>query len=142
MLRRALLVLAVLFICGCTKRTIIEKKSINLYDQEVEDYKRLEARFSDISIILNAIPIAKGVSDNSYSYKVLMNKEQIALFYKEDMENNGWRELTGFSGFEDLYIYEKPHKYAVISIRPSSEFGASKGSLEISNEVIIFLINK
>lgn len=86
-----------------------------------------EARLSDISIpigvTLQGVPLQEDVRGALVvSYMTGLSHQVVSDFYQQDMERLGWRRVARFV-IEDelLMIYEKPHKVAVVSMRPSDK---------------------
>jgi hypothetical protein len=82
----------------------------------------LEARHYDIPILLNAIPQANKCeqkqNDTILTYTLSGDFSSAISFYQEEMERHGWRQLYNVEGHEALLGFEKPQKFATISIRP------------------------
>jgi len=119
--------LFLLFFSGCAK----QKNKGNLIAKSFDCLKQ-EAVFCDVAIPINTLPIKDYISETSYAYNIANNVSDIIFLYEKEMEISGWRKLSFYLGSETLLVFEKPHKYAFISIRPHA--GKSK-----SSDVYIFV---
>jgi len=108
---------------GSTKRN---KQKLLTHTQlkELRDIVRhKEAKLSDIPIPFNVDPIENffedTVVDNTVilGYHSKMLRENVCIFYRQEMERLGWRNITEFDGFETLLNFQKPGKFCSISIR-------------------------
>jgi hypothetical protein len=82
--------------------------------------KELEARHYDIPFIFDAQPIA-GQSSNAsqITFKSNVSLDQAIDFYRQQMDVYGWNLLFCVKDTETLLSFEKPNKYAMVSIRPT-----------------------
>ncbi len=101
-----------LFIFGCSKNKISEKNFRNVQQ---------EAKFADIPVPLDIQPLDYGITPNSYAFQTSINLSEFLKFFIEEMEIFGWDKQCQISTFEELLIFEKPNKIAVISIRSKSK---------------------
>ena len=59
----------------------------------------------------------------------------IASYFLSEMERLGWREHIRFESQEELLIFEKPHKYLAISIRPLKKANSYQVLISLSSKV-------
>ncbi len=97
---------------GCSKNKITER-SFRSFQQE--------AKFADIPVPLDIEPLNCGISANSYAFQTSINLSEFLKFFIQEMEIFGWDKKYHISTFEELLIFEKPNKIAVISIRTKSK---------------------
>lgn len=83
-------------------------------------FHQKEARLFDVPLPLNYITLDNQYGENSYGFKTKVNSAELIDFYKEEMVNVGWRIINIFSDTETNLLFEKPHKFILISIRPNS----------------------
>lgn len=50
-----------------------------------------------------------------------LSVQDIALFYEREMELFGWIKRSSFTSFETLFVFEKPHKQCVVTVRQSHD---------------------
>ena len=87
-----------------------------------------EAKLYDIPLVLGARKFLE-CSDhsnenahNSYTYQALLPRNEITLFYTQEMEEYGWDMLTQMrSSHETVLAFEKPYKFAFIAIREAQD---------------------
>lgn len=122
--------------------THIEAKKI-IYIQEDKNKKNLltnhqlrnlrdtvrqkEAKLSDVPILIDAEPIetcygSAPPKNNTIilGYRSTMALEDIRMFYMQEMDHWGWKNVAMFDGFETLLNFQKPNKFCSISIRSCS----------------------
>lgn len=83
-----------------------------------------EAKFSDVPLPFNALPIESYndiFSDEGsiLAYQSKMSHEDIIDFYQREMEHLGWQQVVSVKGLESLLQFEKPGRFCTISVRPS-----------------------
>ena len=81
------------------------------------DIQECEARLSDIPIHLNRRPIEKSISETSFAYFSLQSLKELSDYYLYEMERLGWDLIGQSKSDELLFVFRKPHKIAVISLR-------------------------
>ncbi|MDR3647320.1 MAG: hypothetical protein P4L22_07290 [Candidatus Babeliales bacterium] len=97
-------------ISGC-----IKKNNLKLDDK----YQQKEARLFDVPLPLNYITLDNRYGQDSYGFKTTVKDSELVDFYKEEMVNAGWKIISSFSDIETNLLFEKPHKFILISIRPN-----------------------
>lgn len=103
------------FLTGCKRELQIKKGKLEF---EAQNFLH-EAKFFDVPIFINSVPLQDGISESSYSYSTISDVSDLISFYDTEMENYGWRKHLEFNNFEKLLIYNKPNgRSVVISIRP------------------------
>lgn len=105
-------VLLVLSGCAQVKR----RESAHLVAQRLHNTQH-EARFADIFIPLGVRPLTDVITDNSYGYLVTTTTGDLVHFYCAEMERFGWSLVTQLHGPEIILFFQKPHKYASVTIR-------------------------
>lgn len=96
--------------------------------------RQQEAKLVDIPVPLNAKPVKDffydehvGSTDSSMlGYTTDQPLDEIADFFKQGMERQGWRCLTSFAGLEHLMHFTKPKRFCSISLR--SQAGKTRGN--------------
>ncbi len=112
----------------CDDRLILEKQLA--YKQMVQDQTvHFEPNLSDIPLPLDTIrltlpiesDLAKGVDgdqNSQFMYRSKLEQSILIDFFNQQMEVFGWQNEGEAHGFEDIFIFSKLYKKAVISIRP------------------------
>ncbi|OGB83429.1 hypothetical protein A3F66_00170 [candidate division TM6 bacterium RIFCSPHIGHO2_12_FULL_32_22] len=77
--------------------------------------KESEAKLSDFVTPVNAYSIL--TSNNSLTFFIKSNKEDLVKFYQENLEIYGWKSIVEFDTKDNILVYEKPHKYLCLIIR-------------------------
>lgn len=130
--RQFLLSLSIIILfVGCNQQGLHHRPSLSsLSCQE------LEARHYDIPILLNAqSDLARSEQQGSNTILTFIVDADLSStinFYRQEMERQGWRELFCVEGFETLLNFEKPQKFASISIRPAQN----------QFEIVIYIVPK
>lgn len=101
-----------IYLSGCAKKSNL--KLDNKYQQK-------EARLFDVPLPLGYELLNNQYEQDSYGIKTQISFSELVDFYKDEMINAGWRMISSFSDIETNLLFEKPHKYILISIRPSSQ---------------------
>jgi hypothetical protein len=81
-----------------------------------DKFLETQARYTDIAIplgITNFKPI-----DLGFEYYVSEKMTDVSKFYAESMELYGWQILAHS---KNIYVYEKPHKLAIVEIQQSNK---------------------
>lgn len=85
----------------------------------------VQAHHYDIPVLVNSMPINCYSNQECQSpvlaYQSDSDYNKVVDFYKTEMESYGWQQLYEVIGQETVLSFEKPHKYATISIRPQHE---------------------
>lgn len=116
-----------IFLCsGCAskKRLLrgLEVSKSKVLGQTSEE----EARLIDIPFPfdvktrkINLIESSKvNKAQTAVSFETTLSTGEVGEFYRLEMERLGWKELCNFDdSLGSLVVFEKPHKYAVVSIR-------------------------
>lgn len=108
-----------------TYTQIIESQELKKSFVSVQEIRRLEAKYSDLPIPLNAVPIPAhcvyNPADNEQiklAYHCSDTIDSIGLFFDQMME--GWQEIGRFAGDELLIIYQRPDRWCSILIKPNN----------------------
>lgn len=96
------LLIGTFFLCSCKFNNLKSKRPV-LRSAVLET----EARYGDIPLPLDIISFKE--IENGFEYT---SKEQPDVFYQKVMELYGWRL---FAAQDNILIYEKPHKAAVVN---------------------------
>lgn len=104
------------------KRRLSRKKK---NDEILELARKKEAKLEDIPLPLQVKPIKDFFSDEEgeYSSQVVigyetdMFTEEIAKFYEQQMDRNGWACLSRTDGREILFNFVKPYRVCSVSVR-------------------------
>jgi hypothetical protein len=104
--------ISLLCISGCTIKNNLKLE--NKFHQK-------EARLYDVPLPLSYITLDNQYSENSYGFETKVNSTELIDFYKEEMVNVGWRIISIFNETETNLLFEKPHKFILVSIRPNSK---------------------
>lgn len=114
---------------GATQRKVSLSRSKT---HEIEQAREHEAKQTDIPVPLGSRLIKNKIKkkqayttthDNQQdhssvmSYTTNMKEGDIALFYQQEMERLGWRQLASHVGDESYFIFDKPDKIVVVSLR-------------------------
>lgn len=111
---------ALLFCFGCGSK---QSKKIKVYRESVAS---CEARLIDIPFPFDVSPVELELfsknsdirAQNVIEFITTLSREQLGEFYRTETERLGWKELSIFeTANESLYIFEKPFKYCIITIR-------------------------
>jgi len=95
-----------IILCGCVK-----ERSPHV------DIQECEARLSDIPIPLNCKPLARAISEKSFSYTTPKTEPELYSYYIGEMERFGWDMIGNNVADETVILFEKPYKTAIISLR-------------------------
>ena len=123
-----------------------EKLLTNKQLRELRDIARQkEAKLSDVPIPINVEPIESFFNntispDNTVilGYRSSMPMNNICMFYRQEMERLGWRNIAEFDGCEKLLNFQKPGKFCSVSIRTRTGSCDSEISQEPIN-IILFI---
>lgn len=82
-----------------------------------------EAKLTDIPLPLGVTPLPELYADRSeqgimLGYNTAQPISEVATFYEQEMEREGWRQSVKCQGGEQLICFEKPHRFCAVSIRP------------------------
>lgn len=98
-------------ISGCAKKNVL------LCDKNSK-IKQQEARFFDVPLPLGYKSLENIYGPDSFVFKTSNTISELVDFYKEEMSYLGWKCLKIFNDNEVNLLFEKPHKFILISIRP------------------------
>jgi hypothetical protein len=96
-------------LCGCMK---------SVRKERCLDARECEARLADVAIPIEHVPVENFLSDQSYGYISSAQREWLMTFYENEMERLGWKNNGVVASGEITLMFEKPHAYAVVSMRP------------------------
>ena len=82
------------------------------------DIKAVEAKLSDIPIPLGSLPVERLFTSETFVYYIKTPILELKSFYDQEMERHGWDLLAQVVREEALLVFDKPHRLAVISLRP------------------------
>ena len=105
--------------------------------------RQQEAKLVDIPVPLNVKPVSDFFYDehidsedsSMLAYTTDQPLDEIAGFYRQEMERQGWRCCTFFSGLEYLMHFTKPKRFCSISLRPHA--GKTRGKCVKSGIFIV-----
>ena len=111
-------VLSLLVVSGCQQKSRHHLTTFSCQE--------LEARHYDIPTLLHANLIAdrsdeQGGATTFLTYAAQHDFDSAVAFYIQEMERFGWRQLYTVSAYEAMLSFEKPQKFATVSIRPSKK---------------------
>jgi len=88
------------------------------------ELEQIEAKLADIPLPLKTLLEPQQVSFSAIDgtavmriYQVRLTADEVVLFYQQEMERMGWRQLSFFVGQESLLVFERPTRSCVVSIR-------------------------
>ncbi len=104
-----------------------EKKQFTIDDDFAYYVQQQESRLPDIPISLAMQPLPEFFSKNAINnsskdivvgYSAFLSYENAVNFYRQEMECFGWECEKQFITYEALFLFKKPGKTCIISIRP------------------------
>ena len=124
----------------------MSNKKLKKYKSNLKIKPRdFEAKFSDIPVHLSATNFSGSLDSGNCKYNLIYNQnninnnfnkqDNIASYFSSEMERLGWREHLRFEFQEELLIFEKPHKYLAISIRPLKKANSYQVLISLSSKV-------
>jgi hypothetical protein len=114
--------------CASTKNNAIRSEKHALQKRNrvpIDSIQEQEAKLVDLPIPLNALPNPRFFTHEEIhsSHAMLgyvlhaISSNDVAEFYIHEMERLGWQQIMHFEGVEQQFIFSKPGKVCVISIR-------------------------
>ena len=137
----------------------MSNKKLKKYKSNLKIKPRdFEAKFFDIPVHLSATNFSGSLDSGNCKYNLIYNNNlnnyskngqkvntissinksyqaDIASYFLSEMERLGWREHIRFESQEELLIFEKPHKYLAISIRPLKKANSYQVLISLSSKV-------
>jgi hypothetical protein len=131
-LKRGVLFFILFIISGCALRN----KQVAGHNKDQSDaagvwrseLERIEAKLADVPLPLKTLLEPQQVSFSAVDatatmriYQARLTADELVLFYQQEMERMGWKQLLFFVGQESLLVFERPTRSCVISIRPGKQ---------------------
>jgi len=96
-------------------------------EENVTLIKQQEAKLIDVPIPLDVEPLPDYFSEHvtkgdelSLGYMSPMSRDELILFYTQEMERLGWKKRGLAHTVETLLYFEKPGRFCAISLRPQN----------------------
>ena len=112
---------------GCVKKDSSLKKTRRSSAKEINKKidkaspSEQEAKLFDLAIPIDALPVKEHISEFSYGYRSSMAFNQLNKFIEDEMESLGWNLIIKHQEKEGAFIFEKPHKYSLVSVRQKKD---------------------